>query len=129
MKSQDRNFLRSSEGKGMVGCLIFIVLLAVAVYVAIQVGPVYYSNYAMESELKKEISRAGAHSLDDEQIVQDVMNIARRNDVPLQEENITVQHVAGQVGVEINYAVPVNLIVLERDLNFKIKVSSFVGSL
>lgn len=129
MKSQGSHFLRNTEGKGVVGCLIFILLLGIALFMAVQLGPVYYANYAMESELKKEISQAGAHALSDEQIIRDIMNMAKRNEVPLRAEDIIIDRVAGQIVVAVTYVVPVDFMVLERDLNFHIRVTSFVGSI
>jgi predicted membrane protein len=129
MKSHSRNLLYDAEGKGIVGCLVFIVLLSVTIFLSVQLIPVYYSYYAMESELKREISKAGAHSLKDEAIASDVLEMAKRNEVPLKEEDIQIERAAGQVIIDIDYAVPINFIVMQKDFNFNIRASSFVGAI
>jgi hypothetical protein len=129
MKSHSRSLLNNAEGKGIVGCVVFIVLLSVAVFLSIQLFPVYYSYYSMESELKREISNAGAHSLRDETIIRDVLEVAKRNEVPLKEEDIQIERVAGQVIFDIDYVVPMDFVVIQRNLNFHIRVSSFIGAI
>jgi hypothetical protein len=129
MKSQGRRILRDNQGKGMVGCLIFLVLTGVAIFLAIQVVPIYYANYNMESDIKTEVSRAGAHFLEDETIIGDIRAMAKKNDIPLEKNNIKIQRLAGQIVIDVNYSVLINFVILERDLNFNIRASSFVGSL
>ena len=129
MKSNRRSLLNNAEGKGIVGCLVFIVLLGVTIFLSIELIPVYYSYYSMESEVKKETSKAGAHSLGDEEIISNLLEVAKRNDVPLKKEDIAIERVAGQIIINISYAVPTDFVVFKRDLKFQIRVSSFVGTL
>jgi hypothetical protein len=129
MKSNRRSLLYNTEGKGIMGCLVFIVLLSVAIFLSIQLFPVYYSYYSMESEIKKEISKAGARSLKDEEIIRDVMELAKRNEVPLQEDDIQIERIAGQIIFVIDYEVPTDFMVLQKNLNFHIRESSFMGAM
>ena len=129
MKSQNRHILRDKQGKGMIGCLIFLVLTVIAIFLAIQVVPIYYSNYTMESEIRTEASRAGARFLEDETIISDIRGMAKNNDIPLEKENIKIQRLAGQIVIDVNYSVRVDFVIFERDLNFNIRASSFVGTL
>ena len=129
MKSNGLRLLRDSEGKGLFGCVVLIVLFLATIFVTIKLAPIYYANYNLESEVKTEVSRAGAHSLTDEVIIKDVLNLAKRNEIQLKKENISVQRFAGQIHIELNYSVPVDFIIFERDLDFRIKESSFIGSL
>jgi hypothetical protein len=130
MKSKNLNrLLHESEGKGLLGCLLSIVVLGVAVFLAIALGPIYYNNMNFESDLKTEVSRAAAHILSTDTMVKDILDLARRNEISLTKDNIKIEHYAGRVNVTVDYSVPVDLLVIERDFNFKISLSSFVGSL
>jgi hypothetical protein len=129
MKFKGLCSLRDSEGKGLFGCMVFLVLFLVALFVLIKLAPVYYSNYNMESDLKTEVSRAGAHSFDDETIIRDIQDLAKKNEIQLDRDNIKIQRMAGQVQIEVSYSVPVDFIILQRDLSFTIKGSSFIGSI
>jgi Domain of unknown function (DUF4845) len=126
MKHMD---LRSPEGKGLVGCMLALVLFAVAIYLGITLGPIYYSNFNLENGIKTTASRAGARFFNDEQIVAEVMDLAKREDIRIKKENILIDRFAGQVHIKVNYSVPVDFIVVERDLSFKIEASSFIGTL
>ena len=57
------------------------------------------------------------------------MDLARREDIRIKKENILIDRFAGQVHIKVNYSVPVDFIVVERDLSFKIEASSFIGAL
>jgi len=117
------------QGKGLLGCFIFLLLLTAAIIVALKLGPIYYANFNFESDIKTETSRAGARFLDNETITKDILALAKKNEIRIKKEDIKIDRYAGQIHIEVTYSVPVDLIFFERDLNFKIKASSFVGSL
>lgn len=121
--------LRSSEGKGLVGCMVAIVLFAVVIYLAIVLGPVYYSNFSFENGIKTTATRAGTRFFTNDQIVIEIMELAKRDEINISKENIEIDRFAGQVHIRVYYSVPVNFIVFERDLDFEIEASSFIGAL
>jgi len=129
MKTSLLRELRSAEGKGVVGCLLSIVMLAVAIYLGIVLFPIYYSNFTFENDVKTVASRAGAHFLDNQQITKDVLSLAKRNEIRIKREDIKLERFAGQLHIRVDYSVPVDFIIMERDLNFKIEASSFIGTL
>ncbi len=129
MKSKYLRRLHDPEGKGMLGCLILIVLTGMAIYLAIELVPIYYSNFNFESDVKTEVSRAGAHFLDDDTITKDILAMAKNNEIRLTKENISIDRFAGQVHINVHYAVPVNFIIFDHDLVFQINASSFIGTL
>ncbi len=121
--------LRSAEGKGMAGCLFFLLLLAIAVFVGIIVGPTYYSHYSFETDVKAVVARAGAHFFDDDTLAKEILDLAKRDEIRLARENVKVERFAGQLWVTINYSVPVDFMVFQRTLDFEIKSSSYIGRL
>jgi hypothetical protein len=129
MKTRLFRNLRSSDGKGMIGCLLSIVMLAVAIYLGIILVPIYYSNFNFENDIKTTASRAGAHFMDNDQVIRDILALAKRNEIRITREDIKVERFAGQLHIRVNYSVPVDFIVLEHDLDFKIEASSFIGAL
>jgi hypothetical protein len=129
MRSKYFRRLNDSEGKGIVGCVILIVLLGVAIYLGIVLAPIYYSNFNFESGVKTEVSRAGAHFLENEAIAKDIMDMAKRNEIRLSRQDISIERFAGQIHIKVRYSVPVDFILFEYDLTFKIDESSFVGTL
>jgi len=129
MKSSVFQDLRSSEGKGIIGCMLAIVLLAAAIYLGIILVPIYYANFNFENDVKTTASRAGARYFDNDQVIKEILTLAKRNEIRLKREAVKVERFAGQLHIRVNYSVPVDFIILERDLNFKIDASSFIGAL
>ena len=129
MRTENFRRLHDPEGKGVVGCVLLIVVLGAAIYFGIVLAPLYYANFNFESGIKTEVSRAGAHFLDDDTIVKDIMDLARRNEIRLTSQNISVDRFAGQVHIKVSYSVPVDFILFDHNLTFNIDVSSFVGTL
>ncbi|MDM7994316.1 MAG: DUF4845 domain-containing protein [Acidobacteriota bacterium] len=129
MKTSLLRELRSSEGKGVIGCLLSIVMLAVAIYLGIVLFPIYYSNFNFENDVKTVASRAGAHFLDNQQITKDILSLAKKNEIRIKREDIKLERFAGQLHIRVDYSVPVDFIIMERDLNFEIEASSFIGTL
>jgi len=129
---QTRNevrFMKNSEGKGALGCVFSLLLLFVGVFVGIKVVPLHYSASSLETDVKTEVSRAGANFLDDEVLIKDIMQLAKKNEIRLAREDIKVERLAGQVNVKIHWDVPVDFLVLQHTLAFNIEASSYIGKL
>jgi hypothetical protein len=129
MKTGVFDRLRSSEGKGVIGCMLAIVMLAAAIYLGIILVPIYFANYNFESDIKTAASRAGARFSDNDQIIKDVLALAKKNEIRITREDVTIDRFAGQLHIRLTYSVPVDFIILEQDLTFKIDASSFIGTL
>ena len=121
--------LGSDEGKGTLGCLIFLLLLGAAIFATFQVGPTYYAYKNFESDIKTEASRAGAHFYENELVLNNIMALAKRNEIRLEKENVRVERFAGQLQITIHYSVPVDFIIYQRTLDFDINASSYIGRL
>lgn len=129
MKSKGSDILLNSEGKGLIGCIGAIILLAALIFVGIKLGPIYYSNLLFEEDIKNVTSRAGTHGLTDEVIIEDILELARKNNIEMTKKeaskNITIERYAGLVHIEVHYWVPVDFLVLKKNFEFQIKASSF----
>jgi hypothetical protein len=121
--------LLDSEGKGVTGCFVFIAVLALSAIIGARIVPVIYSVKSFETDVKTEVSRAGAQFYADEVLLNNLLDLARRNELRIKRENIKLERFAGQVFVTIHYSTLVDFIVVERNMNFDIKASSFIGRL
>ena len=113
-----RKYTLGCDGKGAIGCLLSLLLLGAGIFVAVKLVPEYYTYSNFESSLKNEVSRAGAHAYDDETIVTNVLELAKRNEIRLTRDNIRVERFAGQVFIYVHYTVPVDLTVYTLRLHF-----------
>jgi hypothetical protein len=121
--------LKNCEGKGTLGCLFFLVLLAAMTLFTVKAGPPYFAYRGLEGDVTTEASRAGAHFFSNDVIIQNVLDVARKNEVPLKKENIKVERFAGRLSIVVEYRVPVDFILFTRTIDFSIKASSFIGTL
>lgn len=126
-----KDTLLSSDaaGKGLTGCVVAMIMLGIFILISMRVGPPYFAVKSFEADVKKEASRAGANAMDDETVVRNLLDLARRNEMHLDQENIRIERYAGQIHIKIHYTMPLDLIVYQRDLDFNIEASSYVGRL
>ena len=113
----------------MIGCMLMTVVIAVAIYLGILLAPIYYANFNFESDVKTEVTRAGAHFIDDQVLTKNILDLARRNEIRITQENVSIERFAGQVHVTVEYSVPVDFVIFQRDLKFRVEESRFVGTL
>jgi len=106
-----------------------MILAGAAVLVAVQAGPPYIAYSNLKGDIDTEVSRAGAHFYTDEVLVQHILEIAKKDEVNLVQENIVVERSARQVDVIIDYSVSVNFILVRHTFEFRISASSLLGSL
>jgi hypothetical protein len=125
MNSKGFDFLHNTEGKGFLGCLIALILFATMIFIGIKLGPIYYSNYLFEEDLKTATSRAGARVIKDENLTKDILDLAKNNNIRISRKDIKIQRFAGQIHVSVHYSVPVDFLIMQKTLEFEVKTSSF----
>ena len=76
-----------------------------------------------------EASRAGANFLEDEAIMANVLQLAKRSDVYITKKNVKIARIAGQIFITVHYSVPIDFIFYTWNMECDIKASSFVGRL
>jgi hypothetical protein len=128
-ENRDRQFWRNAEGKGTFGCLFSLVILAVSVFAGIKLVPLYYAASGFESDVKTEVSRAGANFFSDDLLMKDLVQLARKNEIRITPEQVKMERIAGQVNVVIRWSEPVDFIFFEYEVKFNIRASSYVGRL
>jgi hypothetical protein len=125
MKFLNRFFQSSEEGKGSAGCIFALVLMAIFLFIAFKVGPAYYNNSSFKGDVTQATGRIGARSSKEDVVIQSLIQLAEKNKIRLKKENIKIRRFSGQILIEIDYTVPVDLIILQHDLHFTIKTESF----
>lgn len=124
MNSAKHGF-NEDKGKVNLGCIFAIFLMAAAIFLSFKLAPPYLSHYEFKGELKQAISRAGARTVPDEAIIRDLMGIAEKNNISLKKENIKLRRLSNRVSISIEYTIPVDFLIMKRDLHFQTEESSF----
>ena len=96
---------RRERGEGQLGCLVGLILLALAIFVAWKMIPVKVKNAEVRGVIVDEAKSAGTHS--DDKIKAAILFKAREDDLPITEDDIKIRRVASEITVEVDYTVPV----------------------
>ena len=120
MKSVNYGFKSGEEGKGSTGCIFALFLMVIAIFLAFKLGPPYFSHNEFKSDLNQLASRVASNvSISDENVKKNVKAIAQKNGIVLKDGDIRIdKSVNARIIIEVNYAVPVNFIIMKRDINF-----------
>jgi hypothetical protein len=83
----------------------------------------------MNTDLKNEVSRAGANFLENDVLMKNILQMAKRNEVNLVQEQVKITRFAGQINVAIHFVTPVDLYFYTWNMSCDLKASSFIGRL
>ena len=128
MNMSGNGFKPREEGKGSLGCIFALFLMVVALLLAFKLGPPFMNHYEFKSEMKQAVSRAGARAMTDENIKKDLIQTAEKNKIVLKSENIQIRHMAGQIVIAVEYTIPVNFLIMTKDLRFNLEESSWTST-
>ena len=96
---------RRERGESQFGCLLGLILLGIAIFVAWKMIPVKVKAAEMRQTVVDEAKSAGTHN--DERIKAAIMAKAREDALPLTEEDINIVRANGEITVTVNYTVPI----------------------
>lgn len=96
---------RRERGEGNFGCLIGLIFLALAVFVAYKMIPVKVKNAELRQVIVDEAKSAGTHH--DDQIKAAILRKAQDDQLPVTEDDIKIARAANEITVEVSYTVPI----------------------
>jgi len=96
---------RRERGESQFGCLIGLILLALAIFVAWKMIPVKVRAAELRQTVVNEAHSAGTHN--DDRIRAAILAKARENDLPVTENDVTIVRTTGEITVTVDYTVPI----------------------
>jgi len=112
------NSRRGQRGEGRLKAIVYTVILAAAVYVAIKVVPIYVAEYQLKDKISEQARFAVVNRYSDEQIKDILFKTIQDLDIPAKRDDIKVQSTSHGLSISVNYSVPVDLAVYKTELNF-----------
>src|SRR5258708_14868660 len=97
--------LNRERGEGNFGCLVGIVVLLIALFVAFKMIPVKIKAAEVREVLQDEAKSAGTH--DDAHITKAILAKAKDDGLPITESNIKISHQPGAIKIELSYVLPI----------------------
>jgi len=113
-----RQARKSERGAGHFKAILWLLAFAAFVYVMVKVVPVLVDNFEFQDGVQTIARFASATRQTPEQIRAAVLKEAQKDDVPLDEKDLKIEAVSGNVRIHINYSVTVDLAVYQWTLNF-----------
>jgi len=110
------------KGKGNIGCVIGIALLAVAVLIGVKVVPTRLAVAELQDFCEREAEQASLPRFGDEKIADAILSKANEEHLPTQKEDIKVWRDQSQVHVEVRYRVVLDLVVYQYNWDVEHKV-------
>jgi predicted membrane protein len=96
---------RRERGESQFGCLIGLILLALAVFIAWKMIPVKVKAAELRQTVVDEAKSAGTHN--DDRIKAAILAKAREDNLPVKEEDINIVRGNGEITVTVTYTIPI----------------------
>ena len=96
---------RRIRGKGMIGCLLWLVVLGAVAHVLYKVVPVKVRSSSFYDVMQEQASFGSIKS--EEQILYEVLRRAQKLQIPVTRETVTVTRTRSSVTVEAHYSIPI----------------------
>jgi hypothetical protein len=97
---------RSERGEGNVGCILWVIALAIAVLIAWKAVPVKLQSAEMYDYLD-ELAKFGAGHTNVDEMEKQIMNRAMQLNIPLDKKSVNVQRHGDRIYMEVEYTIPV----------------------
>ena len=96
---------RRERGEGQFGCVVGLIFLALAVFIAFKMIPVKVKAAEVRQVMTDEAKSAGTRN--DGQIKEAILAKAREDNLPITEDNIKVQRGNNEITVDLDYVIPI----------------------
>ena len=123
-RNADRPARASEKGAGHLKAIIWTLVIAACIYVTFKVLAALISDFEFQDGVQTIARFATATRQTPEQIRAAILKEAKNGDVPLDAEDVKVEAVNGNVRINVDYSVTVDLTVYQWTLNFHSKISN-----
>ena len=106
------------RGGANLRAIVWTAILAAFIYVTAMTLPVLVNEYQFQDSLQDIARFASVNHRNEQQIKQAVLDVAQKQDLPVQPEDVTVHGSGGNVHINVEYSVTIDLKVYQWTLNF-----------
>jgi hypothetical protein len=96
---------RRERGESQLGCLVGLILLGLAIFIAWKMIPVKVKAAELRQTVVDEAKSAGTHG--DDRIKAAILAKAKEDDLPVTEQDINIVRGNGEITVTVTYTIPV----------------------
>jgi hypothetical protein len=96
---------RRERGEGQFGCLVGLILLGLAIFVAWKMIPVKVKAAELRQTVVDEAKSAGTHN--DDRIRAAILAKAREDNLPVNDNDVRIVRNLGEITVTVTYTIPI----------------------
>jgi hypothetical protein len=107
----------SRRGRSSMGCLLLLLLVAVALYFGVNVGEAYWRFYEFQDEMRQEVRFA--KQIPDDKMRLHLSALADSLGLPQDASDITIDRTKSDISVSAEYTEHLEFPLFERQIRFK----------
>lgn len=117
-RAKDRRRRGGERGGANIKAIVWTAILVVFIYVMAMLLPVLVNEYQFQDSLQDIARFASVNHRSNEQIKQAILDVAQKQELPVEAEDIKVSGTGGNVRIDVDYSVTIDLRVYQWTLNF-----------
>lgn len=108
----------SERGEGKLKAILFTAIFVFFIYSAVKILPPYIANYQIADKMQETARFAVVNRYDEEKVRDVIFREIQDLDIPVKREEIKVVVNPSVVKIDLDYSVPIDLLVYHFDLHF-----------
>jgi hypothetical protein len=109
---------RSQRGGGTIKAIVWTAILVYGAFVAYKILPAYVAEYQLADKMQEQARYANVNRYTEEQVRENIFKVVQDLDIPVKKEEIKVVANQALVKIEMDYTIPVDLLVYHLNLHF-----------
>lgn len=117
-QAQLRRRAAGERGQGKFKAILVTAILVFMVYAAVKMVPPYVAEYELSDKMQETARFASVNRNSEEQIRDAIWKTIEDLQIPATKEDVKVTASGGRVTINVDYRVPIDLMVYKFDLHF-----------
>jgi hypothetical protein len=109
---------RSQRGGGTIKAILWTAILIYGAFVAYKILPAYVAEYQLADKMQEQARYANVNRYTEDQVRDNIFKVVQDLDIPVKREEIKVVANQALVKIDMDYTVPVDLLVYHLNLHF-----------
>jgi hypothetical protein len=109
---------RSQRGGGTIKAIVWTAILIYGAFVAYKILPAYVAEYQLADKMQEQARYANVNRYNEDQVRDNIFKVVQDLDIPVKRDEIKVVANQALVKIEMDYTVPVDLLVYHLNLHF-----------
>lgn len=109
---------RTERGEGKLKAIMFLVIFIALVFVGFKTVPAYVAEYQLADKMQEVARYSVVNRQNEEQVRDAIFKVVQDLDIPATKEDIKVTSTNSLVTINVDYRVPVDLMVYQTEIHF-----------